>query len=50
MAQIRKKAPRRSICAIFWRVVSLLCLRSGFLKKKKTVAMAQPPRGRLILG
>ena len=49
MAQMRKKAPSRSICPIFCRVVSRLCLRSGFLKKKKTVAIAQPPRGRLIL-
>jgi hypothetical protein len=34
MAQMRKKAPSRSICPIFWRVVSWLCLRSGFWKKK----------------
>jgi hypothetical protein len=48
MAQIKKKAPRRSICAIFSLSVRLLCLRSGFLKKQKTAAMATAPMGRLI--
>lgn len=48
MAQIKKKAPNKSISPIFSLVVSLLCFRSGFLKKKKTVAIAMPPRGRLI--
>lgn len=34
MAQMRKKAPKISICAIFSRVVRVFCFLSGFLKKK----------------
>lgn len=48
MAQMRKKAPIRSIWPIFSLSVSLLSLRSGFLKKKKTAAMAMAPMGRLM--
>lgn len=48
MAQMSKKAPKISICAIFSRVVMLFCFLSGFLKKKKTVNKATPPNGRLI--
>ena len=48
MPQIRKNAPNKSIWSIFCLRVRLLCLRSGFLKKKKTVAIAMPPMGRLI--
>ena len=48
MAQIKKKAPRISIWAIFSLVVMLFCFLSGFLKKKKTVNNATPPNGKLI--
>lgn len=47
-AQMRKKAPRISICAIFSRVVMVFCFLSGFLKKKKTVNKAIAPKGKLI--
>lgn len=48
MAQMRKKAPKRSTCWIFSLNVILPCLRSGFLKKKKTVSMAIPPNGKFL--
>ena len=48
MEQIRKKAPKRSICWIFSLVVNLECFLSGFLKKKNTTAIAHPPTGKLI--
>lgn len=48
MAQMRKKAPRISICAIFSLTVMAFCFLSGFLKKKKTVNKAMPPNGKLI--
>ena len=50
MAQIKKKAPSRSISLIFWNKVKLFTLRLGFLKKKPTVSKAMPPNGRLICG
>ena len=48
MPHIKRKAPPRSICLIFSLNVILVCSLSGFLKKKKTVKRATPPKGRLI--
>jgi hypothetical protein len=48
MAQMRKKAPRRSISSIFPFSVSLLSSRLGDSKKNQTAAIAIPPNGKLI--
>lgn len=48
IAQIRRKAPPRSMCLSFSLNVIPVCALSGFLKKKKTVKRATPPNGRFI--
>jgi len=48
IAQIRNTAPTRSISRIFSLVVKPLDFRSGGLKKRKTVASAIAPKGKLI--
>lgn len=48
MPQIKKKAPTRSISPSFCLVVKPVSFRSGFLKKKKTVASVIPPKGRFL--
>ena len=48
MPQIKKKAPTRSISPSFCFVVKPVSFRSGFLKKKKTVARVIPPKGRFL--